>query len=88
VHHGGGSSEIHLLGRRSEDNLDTFGFEAGTVGFQGAGILTEILGGAELQWITNIDTTTRSAALRGAAHQREVALMQCTHGGNEADGRS
>ena len=88
MHHGGGSGGIHLIGGGSEDNLHAFGFQPGAVGFQSAGVSIEILTGAELQWIDKYRYNDQAGRGARPAHQREVALMQCSHGGNKADGES
>src|ERR1019366_5735743 len=63
-----------------EENLDAFFFEQPAVAVERARIFCQIFFRAELRWVHEDGNSDRVALRSGRANQRQMALMQSTHG--------
>ena len=77
---------VDLFDRGREEEIDALGFEEGAVGVEGAGIAGEVLVGAELSGIDEDGCGDDVALFFGGTDEREMALMEGSHGGDEAEG--
>src|ERR1700722_17049783 len=78
------SHRVHFFGGGGEKKVDAELLEGVAVGFEGEGVLLQIFVGTEmLGFEENREDYRRTLAL-GFADQREMALVQCTHGGDKA----
>jgi len=76
---------VHLRLVRREQVGNTGGLELLAVGRERARVAVEVLAGAELQPIDEDAGDHAIGLLAGLAHQRDMALVQVTHGGDEGD---
>ncbi len=77
---------IHLFYGWGEEDVDALGFEECAVGGEGSGVAGEVLVGAELGWVDEDGCYDDVALLFCRANEREVAFVQGSHGGHEAQG--
>src|ERR1035437_10203909 len=75
---------IDLFDRRREENPDAFFFEQPAVAVERARIFCQIFFRAELRWVHEDGNSDRVALRSGRANQRQMALMQSTHGRHQA----
>ena len=81
----GVARRVHLLVRRSKDDLRSAVGQQLEIGVQRAGILREILGRSELRRI-DVDRDDRAVAFGlGRAHQAQVPFVQRPHRRHESD---
>ncbi len=77
---------VHVGCRWGEEEVDPFGFEQGTVRVEGARVFGEVLGGTKLGGVDEEGGSHEVAGLPGRLDERQVALMQRAHGGDETQG--
>jgi hypothetical protein len=77
---------VHRLDVGMPDQVDLLGRELRDVGFPGARVGAEILGGRELGRVDeDRDDHLRRAPFR-KPHEGHMAVMECTHGRHQCDG--
>ena len=74
---------IHFVRGRREKNFDSFFFQQCAIALERPGIFREVFRGTKLSGVDE-QRDRHSIALRSRrAHQRQVAFVQCAHGGHQ-----
>src|SRR5208282_5983849 len=76
---------VHFCHARSEEQVHAFALQHLAVALEQSRIFRQVFVGAELGWVDEDRSGYRVARCPGGPHQRKMALMQRSHGGNESE---
>jgi hypothetical protein len=82
---GVGARRIHLFDGWMEEHVDASGLQHPAIDIEGPGIAGQVLAGGELQRVDEDAGDDAAARTPSRLNQAQVAGMQRSHGGDEAD---